>query len=407
MRETEKTGNISEERILREFMELTAIDSPSFGERQMADVLTKKLKELGFAVREDTAWKKALQEAGREPGQEKQDPGETRTAPAGNIYGLLRGTIPGPAIMFSSHMDTVEPSRGKKAVPGPYGVISSDGTTVLGADDVAGLVEILEGIRSVIESGSPHRDIEVLFPFAEELYTVGTSAMTDEQFARMRAGEVYVPDMSGAPGMAARRAPSLISFCVTVTGKAAHAGFEPEKGIHAILAAAEAITNIPMGHVDEDTTCNVGIVQGGTGTNIVPETCVAEGEIRSYDHAKAVACMDRVAEIFRRAAEKNGAYADVKVQVHLHAYETAADSVPVRRFQRVCRGLGLKGEVGSTFGGSDNNTFAAHGIEGLVLSCGMYQAHSVKEYTRTEDLVMGARLIAGLILDQEDIGEKR
>ena len=156
-----------------------------------------------------------------------------------------------------------------------------------------------------------------------------------------------------------------------------------------------------MGHIDKETTCNIGMIRGGSGTNIVPETCTAEGEIRSYVHEKALACMDRVTEIFRQTAESCGASADVRYTIHLHAYETDLESVPARRFRRVCQSLGLAGDIISTFGGSDNNTFAEHGIKGLVLSCGMYQAHSVKEYTRTADLAAGAKLIAGLILDAE------
>ena len=349
----------------------------------MADCLTAKLKELGFSVEEDRAWEKALSEENGMPEEKSKKRKEDR---AGNLYGFLKGSISGDPLLFSAHMDTVEPSRGKKTILESDGTIHSDGTTVLGADDAAGLVEILEGIRAVLESGKPHRDIEVLFPIAEERYTVGTSSMTEEEFGKIKAKEAYVPDMSGTPGTAANRAPSLISFRATVKGKASHAGFEPEKGIHAIQAAAEAVSKIKMGHIDQETTCNIGMIQGGSGTNIVPEMCTAEGEIRSYVHEKALACMERVTEIFRQTAESRGASADVRYTIHLHAYETDLESVPVRRFRRVCRSLGLAGDIISTFGGSDNNTFAEHGIRGLVLSCGMYQAHSVKEYTRTADL---------------------
>lgn len=389
---------VSESRLVREFTELTALDSPSFGERKVADFLTAKLKELGFSVEEDRAWEKAFSKENGIPEEENK---KGKVDRAGNLYGFLKGSIPGDPVLFSAHMDTVEPSRGKKAILESDGTIHSDGTTVLGADDAAGLVEILEGIRAVLESGYPHRDIEVLFPIAEELYTVGTSSMTEEEFGKIKAKEAYVPDMSGTPGTAANQAPSLISFRATVTGRASHAGFEPEKGIHAIQAAAEAVSKIKMGHIDKETTCNIGVIRGGSGTNIVPETCTAEGEIRSYVHEKALACMDRVTEIFRQTAESCGASADVRYTIHLHAYETELESVPVRRFRRVCQSLGLAGDIISTFGGSDNNTFAEHGIKGLVLSCGMYQAHSVKEYTRTADLAAGAKLIAGLILDAE------
>lgn len=134
---------VNEQRAVDEFQELTAIDAPSFGERQMADRLIVKLKELGFEVEEDNA-------------------GEHFGGNAGNLYAYLPGDLPGDPVLLSGHMDTVEPSKGKKGIIGEDGVIRSAGKAVLGADDVAGLVEILEGIRSVKEAGVPHRDIEIL-----------------------------------------------------------------------------------------------------------------------------------------------------------------------------------------------------------------------------------------------------
>lgn len=366
---------VNEQRAVDEFQELTAIDVPSFGERQMADRLIVKLKELGFEVEEDNA-------------------GEHFGGNAGNLYAYL----PGDPVLLSGHMDTVEPSKGKKGIIGEDGVIRSAGKAVLGADDVAGLVEILEGIRSVKEAGVPHRDIEILFAIAEELYIKGSSVF---DFSKVRAKEAYVLDISGPVGSAAYKAPSLISYQVVVTGKASHAGFDPEHGVHAIAIASEAITQISQGHVDEETTCNIGLIEGGSGTNIVPEKCIVKGEIRSYSHEKATRCVEEVGNTFKKVAEKHGAESELTCEVHLIAYETAKDSVPVKRFERVSKKLGLAGNLVETFGGSDNNSFAKNGIPGLVLSNGMYQAHSVNEYTTIKDLGTGAELIAGLITDEQ------
>lgn len=370
---------VNEQRAVDEFQELTAIDAPSFGERQMADRLIVKLKELGFEVEEDNA-------------------GEHFGGNAGNLYAYLPGDLPGDPVLLSGHMDTVEPSKGKKGIIGEDGVIRSAGKAVLGADDVAGFVEILEGIRSVKEAGVPHRDIEILFAIAEELYIKGSSVF---DFSKVRAKEAYVLDISGPVGSAAYKAPSLISYQVVVTGKASHAGFDPEHGIHAIAIASEAITQISQGHVDEETTCNIGLIEGGSGTNIVPEKCIVKGEIRSYSHEKATRCVEEVENTFKKVAEKHGAESELTCEVHLIAYETVKDSVPVKRFERVSKELGLAGNLVETFGGSDNNSFAKNGIPGLVLSNGMYQAHSVNEYTTIKDLVTGAELIAGLITDEQ------
>lgn len=298
---------------------------------------------------------------------------------------------------FFAGLDAMEERLAdKKGIIGEDGVIRSAGKAVLGADDVAGLVEILEGIRSVKEAGVPHRDIEILFTIAEELYIKGSSVF---DFSKVRAKEAYVLDISGPVGSAAYKAPSLISYQVVVTGKASHAGFDPEHGVHAIAIASEAITQISQGHVDEETTCNIGLIEGGSGTNIVPEKCIVKGEIRSYSHEKATRCVEEVGNTFKKVAEKHGAESELTCEVHLIAYETAKDSVPVKRFERVSKELGLAGELVETFGGSDNNSFAKNGIPGLVLSNGMYQAHSVNEYTTIKDLVTGVELIAGLITD--------
>ena len=349
----------------------------SFHERKTADWIKKRLEELGFTITEDYA-------------------GSYYGGDTGNIFATLKGNLEGSPILFSAHMDVVQP--GCKKVPVREGnVIHAKEDTILGADDICGILEILYGVQKVIECGKPHRDLELLFTIGEELYTKGASVF---DYTPVRSKCAYVPDLSGAVGFAAKKAPSIISVRAEVTGKAAHAGFDPEHGIHAIQAAAKAISRLDMGHVDEDTTFNIGTISGGTATNIVPDRCIATGEIRSYSHQKALAYVKKAEEIFTEEAEKIGADAEVTHEIHLTAYETSEESEAVRRFGAACKKIGLPGVVTETFGGSDNNCFAQHGIEGLVLSCGMYQAHSVKEYTTTEDLYHGAALIAAIILEE-------
>lgn len=203
---------IDKERLIADFLSLTTGSAESLDERRVADLLTEKLNLIGFSVSED-------------------DAGQKLGGNTGNLYGFLKGTIPGLPLLLSAHMDTVKPGENKHPVLHEDGTITSDGTTVLGADDAAGIVEILEGIRCVQEAALPHRDIEILFPVAEEIYIQGSGVF---DFSQIRAKEAYVLDMSGEVGSAAVRAPSLISFQVTVKGKASHAGFAPENGIHVI-----------------------------------------------------------------------------------------------------------------------------------------------------------------------------
>ena len=276
-----QTINPNENRIRKLFEKLVSIDSVSFSERQMADYLTKILKEMKFEVFEDSA-------------------GELYGGNAGNLYGFLKGTVQGTSTLFVAHMDTVHPGVSKKAVFHEDGKITSDGTTVLGSDDVAGIVEILEGIRCLQDKNIPHGDIEILFPIAEELYDKGSKVF---DFSVVKSKQAYVLDFSGHVGKVALRAPSIVSFRVEIKGKASHAGFAPEKGINAIALMAEGISKVRQGRMEDETTLNIGLIHGGSMTNIVSENCVCEGEIRGYHHERVMALLEETKQIFENVIE--------------------------------------------------------------------------------------------------------
>lgn len=366
---------INKQRIREDFLQLTLFDSVSFSERKTADWIMEQLNLLGFEAEEDNA-------------------GRIYGGTAGNIYGFLKGELPGSPILLSAHMDVVQPGIGKTAVVHEDGRITSNGDTVLGSDDICGIVEILNGVRHVVQEGLPHRDIEVLFSAGEEVYGKGAAVF---DYSKIRAKEAYVLDLSGPVGTAAIQAPSIISFGITMKGKASHAGFEPEKGIHAITFMSAFIQSIQQGHLDEETTLNIGTIAGGTATNIVPESCVCAGEIRSFSHDKALHCVEDLQQKLSDIAAVSGVETAVSTELHMQAYRIAESDSVVKRFQEACRRLGMEGAVTGTFGGSDNNHFVSHGLHGIVLSCGMYQVHSVKEYTTIDDLEKGALLIAQLL----------
>ena len=374
----------------KEFLELVDIDSPSWGEAEMAQVIKSKLIELGFQVKEDNAGELAVAQ-----GLVKNGALSANTSTrAGNIYGYLPGKLDLPPILLSAHLDTVEPSKGKEAVCEADGTIRSAGKAVLGADCLAGIVEILQGIRLVKASGKAHRPVEVLISVAEETYCQGASLF---DFSQVQAKDSYVLDLTGPIGSAARRAPSLVSFRAQVQGRAAHSGMEPEKGINAIAIMAQILTRIPQGHLDEETTCNVGMIEGGRMINIVPDSCNIQGEVRGYDHEKVMSVVEDIGTLVEQQCHAHGAKSSFDYTIHIHSYETEVASSAVRRFQDSCKALGLSGELTQTFGGSDQNPLSEHGIQGLVLSNGMYKMHTVEEYTTIEDLYQGTLLVAGLI----------
>ncbi len=368
---------INRERVVREFCELVAIDSPSYEERAITDVLRKKLEAAGFLVKEDEAASKT-------------------GGSAGNLYAFLDGGLDAEPILFCGHTDTVEPSRGKKAVLHEDGKITSTGETVLGGDDLCGITEILEGVRHLKEEKIPFRPVEIILMAAEEVFGKGAKAYDYEGWG-FRSREVYVLDLSGPVGSAALSAPSLIGWEARITGKAAHAGFAPETGVNAIKAASDAIAALTPGWIGDDTTMNIGSVQGGEANNIVPEKCVVKGEVRSLDHEKALAVLDRIRAAFTEHA--GSATVDFLLDPHLTAFHTPEDHPVVRRFKRACERLGLPGRTTVTLGGSDNNILVQHGLTGIVLSCGMREVHSTREYTLAEDLMQGAALVAELLKD--------
>lgn len=378
---------INRKRLLDEFKTLTAFDAESYEEREIADYLKEQLMQLGLQVEEDNAGELLREISGRDGSRL-----------AGNVYGFLPGNLPegkGEGILLSSHMDTVKPGKGKKAVFHEDGKITSDGTTVLGADDAAGLAEILEALHIIQEQQLSHPDIEVLFPVAEEPYAQGSRIF---DYSKIKAKQAYVFDMSGAVGRAAIAAPSIISIRVRVKGKAAHAGFCPEEGIHAIRIAAKVISVIPNGHVDADTTVNLGMIQGGTARNIVPDSCVITGEIRSMNHEQALAQADRIRMVFEQEAKQEGGSVEVEITEEFKAYRIEGHEPVVRRFIQACKELELSGILEETFGGSDNNHFAAHGIRGIVVANAMNEVHTTKEYTEADELVRGAELALRLII---------
>ncbi len=362
-------------RLIEKFTKLVTVDSLSYQEREMADILIKELKNLGFDVKEDEA-------------------GKLYSGNAGNIYGYLPGELPGDPILFSAHMDTVGPGKNKKAVVHEDGLITSDGSTVLGADDLSGIVSILEAIRTIQEEKKPHRSIEVLFTIAEEVYLRGSEIY---DFSIIKAKEAYVLDLSGPVGTAALQAPTVLSFTAMLHGRAAHAGFAPEQGINAIAMAAEAITQIKQGRIDDDTTVNIGLIEGGKARNIVSDECILKGEVRSLSHEKAVFVTKEIENIFYQITSAYKGGIGFTTDIGCLAYEVSADHPVVKKYEEVCKALGYEYNFITTFGGSDNNNFLRHGITGIVMACGMNKVHSCSEYTHVDELIKCTNIVYKLM----------
>ena len=366
---------MSDERLLRTFLELVRIDSPSFSESAVAEYCSAHLRELGFEVTED-------------------DSAAVTGSECGNLFAILPGRVPGRRLAFSGHMDTVEPCRGIVPVVGEDRVVRSSGDTVLGGDDKAGVAAILEAMRRIVESGRPHAGLQVILSTDEERGLVGAKAMDP---AMVDADLVYVLDAAGDLGELIASAPTQYQFDARFVGTAAHAGVAPENGVSALHMAAEAVTAMELGRLDAGTTANIGTIHGGVDTNIVAAEATMTGECRSLDPVRVEQIKDAMDEAMRAAAERQGGSVEVAWRLAYRGYAVTEDDEVYRVASRACADVGLEPRSRTTGGGSDANILAEAGVPVLALACAMRDVHSPAEYYRVDDLEMLAALVEAIV----------
>jgi tripeptide aminopeptidase len=365
---------INQQRLVDEFLELVQIDSAPKNERLIADALLAKLRSLGLTVTED-------------------DSGAKIGGNAGNILGVLEGEKAAPPLLFCAHMDRVHPGFGiQPQLKG--GLITSDGTTILAADDVAGIVAILEAVRIMKEQELPHGRIEILFTVAEEGGLFGAKSL-DASTLQAKAG--FFLDSSGPVGSIVVQAPAQKGLQATIHGKAAHAGLAPEEGISAILVAAHAITRMQLGRIDSETTANIGVIQGGAATNIIPDRVELKGEARSLDNSKLDQQMDHMVDMINTTCAEHQIKADIQVSHSYSAFNLSQDDYPVKLAVEAARALGLAPRLESTGGGSDANIINGYGIPSVVLGMGYSDVHTTKESIPVEQLAAAAKYVLSII----------
>lgn len=367
---------INKKRLIDEFIELVKIDSPSSKEGKVAQVLVKKLEEIGCEV--------IIDDAGVKAG------GET-----GNVIATLKGNKEGKTLLFSSHMDTVSPGIGiKPIIDEAKGIIKSDGTTVLGSDDKAGIAAILEGLRFIKENNIQHPDIQVVFSIWEEGGLFGAKYL---DYSKINADFGFVLDSGGSPGEIIVQAPAQDAIKVKITGKPAHAGLAPEKGISSIMVAARAIENMNLLRIDEETTANIGIVNGGIATNIVMPELEIVAEARSLSEDKLDNQTNHMVETFKKAAQEFGAEIDIQVNRAYAPFTIEENDEIVQLAKRAFSNMNLESKTTSTGGGSDTNILNKNGIKAVNLGIGMKNAHTLEEYIAIEDLINSSIMVVELI----------
>ncbi len=363
--------SMDSKRLLKTFLDLVQIPSESGKEKPVTDYLVAKLRSLGLEV-----W---VDDAGSKIGSN-----------SGNIMGRLKGSLPG-SIAFSSHQDTVVPGIGIKPQIAD-GIIRSDGTTILGADDKAGLACILEMFECIKDK--PHPTIEVVFDICEE---VGLRGAAQFDTSKLESKYSVILDVDGAPGRINIAAPYQDVCKITIKGKPSHAGIAPEKGISAIVIASKAIASMKLGKIDDETTSNVGIISGGKANNIVPEECKVEMEARSRDEAKLNAQTKHMLDRFEEEAKKVGATIEVSKERVFMGYKFSETDPLPSLVAQAAKDVGLKPQFVRSGGGSVSNIFNAKGLASVVVGVGFENPHSKDEFLRISDLEASANWVIRMV----------
>jgi len=368
------------ERIVEEFLELVKISSPSGGEREMADVLKKKLTELGLSVTED-------------------DAGSKIGGNAGNLIARLpatKGMEEAACVLFSGHMDRVPDGDGIEPIFTEDGRLVTDGSTILAADDLAGVCAILDGLKRVTESGKPHGEVEIVFTVSEELSLRGSRNM---DFSKIKAKHGYCMDSSGRIGRVITGAPAIDRLHVKVHGKSSHAGASPEKGIDAIKAAAKFLAGVREGRLDAESTSNFGIVRAGKATNVICELAEITGEARSYDMEKLHNYEAYAADYLQECMEGTGATAEFRVEVNHGSFLVAHTDPTVTLAVKALEAIGVVPNAENGGGGMDANLMNDAGIAVVGIATGYQKNHTHQEELYVGDMVKAGELVEQLIVE--------
>ena len=366
---------VNKQRLADEFLELVQIDSESKSEAAIANVLKEKLTALGVEVFEDDSVARTGQEAG-------------------NLICTLKGNKAGVApIYFTCHMDTVTPGKGVKPTLNDE-VIETDGTTVLGADDKAGIAAILEAVRVLKENQMAHGDIQFILTVSEEIGLVGSQAI-DPSLLTAKFG--FALDSGGSVGEIIVGAPTQAKITARVYGKTAHAGVEPEKGISAITIASIAIASLPLGRIDDELTANIGTINGGTATNVVCDYVEVVAEARALVAEKMEKQAQLMKETFEQTASEMGGIADVDVDVLYAGYKLGHKDQVVEVAKRAANKIGRVPKLMHSGGGSDANIFSGFGIPTVNLAVGYEDIHTTNEKMPISELVKITEMVVAVI----------
>jgi tripeptide aminopeptidase len=361
------------ERLLGDFVALCEVPSPSRHERRVADLLARQLSGLGLEVEED--------DSGSETGSE-----------AGNLLARLPGPPGARTILLCAHMDTVP-------LAAPVEVVREDGRfrnarpAILGADNKAAVAVLLAALRRLRAEESPV-GIEVLLTTCEEEALAGAKAF---ESSRLAAEFGFVFDHATPIGELILASPTYYRLEAEFRGQAAHAGLHPERGRSAIAAAARAVDRLRLGRLDQGTTANVGLIEGGTAPNVVPERCRLVGEARALDSERAAAVVAEMVDAIAEAATDTECDVETHVEELARGYRLARTAPPVVVAAGALEAVGVEPVPRSTGGCSDANVWVGGGLPCVNVANGTTAAHEPAEAVTEHALETMLEVVLGIV----------
>lgn len=356
------------------FKNLVEIDSVSKNEGEVHVYLKKLLSSLDMEVVEDDS-------------KEKTGLG------GNNLIATHRGSLNKQSLFFSCHTDTVTPGNGIEVVE-KEGVLYSKGETILGADDKAGIAILIEAMRRIKEEEIETGDFEFVFSPGEEIGLIGSSAL-DMNLVKSDYG--YVLDSALEVGRVTIASPTLFMYDVNITGKSAHAGLEPEKGISCVSILAQALKNIRIGRLDAETTANIGVIHGGEATNIVMDKLLVKGEVRAIEPEVADQLIDEMKQAFEEAAQRFGGSVSINVKKMATGFHMDDNQPMMQLFIQAADALGYPVIREISGGGSDANIFNLGGKPCVNFSIGYDKIHTTEELVVISEMERAVKLVIELL----------
>ncbi|MBD3310930.1 MAG: M20/M25/M40 family metallo-hydrolase [Candidatus Magasanikbacteria bacterium] len=355
---------INTERLVNTFLEIVRIDSPSGEEGEMVVDIIKRLDDLNIKYEKDSF---------------------------GNVIAHTDGD--GEPIVLAVHLDTVEPGRGIEPIV-ENGLIKSRGKTILGADNKNAVAAVLEILQVIKENNLIAKPLDLVFTLSEETANWGAVNL---DYSMLRAKSGFSFDSSNPIGGIIIGSPFYYRFDIKILGRANHASV-PEKAVNALNIFHEALKEITLGRVDNDTICNIGTLEGGHVRNTIPGELVLKGEVRSFYEEKARSNTDKIIDIFDLKAKLFGGNIEYKTLQENPGFIFGENDELVVRAKKIMDEMNISSKTMKVYGCFDANIFYDKGIKILNLADGSKYSHSMEEELKVSDLENLAKIALNLAL---------